>query len=90
MREEKHQHRNGELLRQDAITRDEYKQLNTVLAESLDEEMDLGPPPEEEDELKKVIHATTHNVIESDKKELMELLAELKEEITEDFIMFFS
>ena len=56
-----------------------------MLAESLDEEMDLGPPPEE-DELKKVIHATTHNVIESDKKELMELLAELKKEVTEDFI----
>ena len=39
-----------------------------MLAESLDEEMDRGPPPEEEDELKTVIHATTHNVIESDKK----------------------
>ena len=74
MREEKHEHRNkissilDELLRQDAITRDEYKQLNTLLAESLNEEMDLGPPPEEEDELKKVIHATAYNVIESDKK----------------------
>ena len=66
---------------QDAITREEY-----MLAEPPDEEMDLGPPTEEEDELKKVIHATTHNVIESDKKELMELLAEFKEEITEDFI----
>ena len=69
------------MLCQDTITRDEYKQLNTMLAESLNEEMDLDPPPEEEDELKKVIHATTHNVIESDKKELMELLAELKEEL---------
>ena len=72
MQEEKHEHRSeivsklDELLRQDTITRDEYKQLNTMLAESLDEEMDLGPPPEEEVELKKVIHATTHNVIESD------------------------
>ena len=77
MREEKHDHRNeivsilDELLRQDAITRDEYKQLNSMLAESLDEEMELGPLPEEEDELKKVIHATTHNVIGSDKKESM-------------------
>ena len=86
MREEKHEHRNDELLRQDAITRDECKQLNTVLAESVDEEMDIGSPAEEEDELKKVIHATTHNVIESDKKELMELLAELKEEVTENYI----
>ena len=62
MREEKHEHRNeiisllDELLRQDAITRDEYKQLNTMLAESLDEEMVLRLPPGEEDELKKVIH----------------------------------
>ena len=46
-----------------------------MLAESLHEEMDLGPPLEEEDELKKVIHATTH-------KGLTELLAELKEEVT--------
>ena len=50
MREEKHEHRNeivsivDELLHQDAITRDEYNHLNTMLAESLDEEMDLGPP----------------------------------------------
>ena len=43
-----------------------------MLAESLDEEMDLGQPPEEEDELKKVIHASTHNVIESDKKRIDE------------------
>ena len=57
-----------------------------MLAEFLDEEIDLGPPPDEDDELKKVIHATTHNVIGSEIKELMELLAELKEEVTEDFI----
>ena len=50
MREEKHEHRNeivsilDELLRQDAITRDEYKQLNPMLAESLDEEMVIGSP----------------------------------------------
>ena len=33
-----------------------------------------------------MIQATANNVIESDKKELMELLAEFKEEVTEDFI----
>ena len=33
----------AELSRQDAITRYEYEQLNTMLAESLDEEMDLEP-----------------------------------------------
>ena len=75
-RQGKHEHRNGlvfqlgELLRQDGINRDEYAQLNNMLAESLNEEKDLRPPPEEEDELKKVIHATTHNVIESDKKRI--------------------
>ena len=53
-----------------------------MLVEFLNEEMELGPPPEEGDELKKVIPATTHNVIESDKKkELMGLLA-----VTEGFI----
>ena len=63
MREGKHEHRNErfsilELLRQDAITRDEYKQLNTMLAESLDEKMVLEPPDsEEKDELKKMIQA---------------------------------
>ena len=40
----------------------------TMLAEYLDEEMVLGSPPEGEGKLKKVIHATTHNVIESPKK----------------------
>ena len=59
-----------ELLCQDAITRDEYKQLNTMFAESLDEEMVLGLPPGEEYELKKVIHATSHNVIESDNRRI--------------------
>ena len=38
-----------------------------MLVESLDEEMDVGLAPEE-DELKKVIHDTTHNAIESGKK----------------------
>ena len=41
----------SELLREDASTRDECKQLNTMLAESLDEEMDLELPDSEGDEL---------------------------------------
>ena len=58
-----------------------------MLAESLDEEMDLEPPDSvEEEEFKNMIQATTNGVIESDKKELMELLTEPKEEVTEDFI----
>ena len=58
------------MLRQYVITIDEYEQLDNMSAESLDDEMVLGSPPEEEDELNKVIHATTHNVIESDKKRI--------------------
>ena len=58
-----------------------------MLTESLDEEMGIEPDSEEEeDELKKMIQATTNDVIESDEKELMELLTNLKEEVTEDFI----
>ena len=60
MRHGKHGHRNervfllDELLRQDGINRDEYKQLNTMLTESIDEEVDIEPDSEEEeDELKK-------------------------------------
>ena len=88
MRHGKHGHRHllDELLRQDCLNQDEYKQLNTMLAESLDGEMDIEPASEEEDEFKKMIKATTNDIIESDEKELTELLTEFKEEITEDFI----
>ena len=54
-REEKHEHWNeivsiiDELLRQYDITRVEYKQLNAILAKYLDEEMDIGPLPEEDE-----------------------------------------
>ena len=68
MGEEKH----DELSRQ-GITRDEYKQLNTMLTESLDEEMHLEPPDSEEDEFNKMNKTTTNDVIECDTKELMEL-----------------
>ena len=46
IQEGKHEHRNelefllDELLRQEGIDRDQYKQLNTMPAESLDEEDD--------------------------------------------------
>ena len=56
-----------------------------MLAESLDEEMDLDLDSED-DEFMKIIQATTNDVIESDKKELREILRELKEEVTEDYI----
>ena len=73
----------NELLRQGAITRDEYKQLNIMLAESIDEEMDLEL--DSEDEFKKMIQPTTKNVMDFDQKELMEIVTVLKEEVTEDY-----
>ena len=66
----------SELLRQEVITRDGYKQMNTALDEPLDEEMDLEPADREE-EFKKMIQSTTNDVIKSD---------QLKEEVTEYFI----
>ena len=55
MRQQKHEHRNelvfliDELLRQEAITRDEYKLLNNFLSESLDSgESDSEPDDEME------------------------------------------
>ena len=54
-----------------------------------DEEMGLKPPheeEEEEEEFKKMIQATTNDVIESDKKELMELFTELKEKVPDNCV----
>ena len=41
---------------------------------------------EEDDEVKKIINSTVDYIVTHDKKELTELLAELKEEATEDYI----
>ena len=84
VREGKYEHRIDivatldELLRQDTFTRDECKQLNTMLAESLHEDMDLELDSGEGDEFKKMIQATTNDLIECEKKELMEILPSLK------------
>ena len=94
----KHEHRNeivfilDELLRQEAISRETYTQVNNILAESLDEDdgdtkdLDVDTGDEEEDEVKKIINSTVDYIVVHDKKELMELLTELKEEATEDYI----
>ena len=98
IREGKHEHRNEvvfllyELLRQEGIDRGQYKQLNTMLAESLDEDDDDAKEEEEmdvdaadkDDEVKKVIQSTFHDIIQHDEEELMELLAELKDETDND------
>ena len=100
IREGKHEHRNelvfllDELLRQEGIDLDQYNQLNTMLAESLDEEDDDVKEEEEmavdaedeDDEVKKVIQTTFHDIIQHDEEELMELLAELKDEADDDYI----
>ena len=92
----KHKHRNelvfllDELLRQEGIDRDQYKQLNTVLVESLDEEdSDVKEEEEmavdaedEDDEVKKVIQTTFPGIIQHDE----ELLAELKDETDDEYI----
>ena len=111
-----------ELLRQEAIDRDVYTQLNGLLAESLgsgidaaewypnagkDEDVKMedseeknitddegdgdavemkGDSDEEVDELKRVINSTLETVISHDKKELGELLAEIKKEAGEEYL----
>ena len=77
-----------ELLRQEDISREAYTQVNNKLAESLDEddgdakEMEVATDKDEEAEE----DSTVDYIITHDKKELMELLTELKEEATDDYI----
>ena len=74
-----------ELLRQEGIYRDQCKQLNTMLAESLDDDEEEEIAVDAEDkEVKKVIQSTFHDIIHYDEEELMELLAELKDEADND------
>ena len=102
----KHEHRNelvfllDEVLRQDGINRDEYAQLNNMLAESLDEEDDDDEEEREstkddlttmEDEtregkLKKLIRLTVECLTQHDKKELLELIKEFRKDVGEDFL----
>ena len=87
-----------ELLRQEAISQEAYTQVNNLLAESLgddgSEEMDVDDDAaaaaaneeSEEDVVKNLIQSTTDGIIQHDKKELVELLKEIKEEAGEEFI----
>ena len=91
IREGKHEHRNAlvflldELLRQEGIGRKQYKQLNTMLAESLVDDVEEEMAADAEDnEVKKVIQSTFHDIIQHDEEELMELLAGLKDEAGND------
>ena len=84
----------GELLRHEGIDRDQYKQLNTMLAESLDgedgdvkEDEEMAVDAENEDDtVRKVIQTAFHDIIQHDEGELRELLAELKNEADDDYI----
>ena len=80
-----------ELLHQDGITKEEYTRLNNTIAESLgdgiDEEKEEMEVEEEEKEemsreekIKKLIKTTTEYLIEDDKKELTELIKEMKQD----------
>ena len=102
IRKKKHENRNelvfilDELLRQEAISQETYTQVNNLLAGSLgddgSEEMDVdaddtsGNEESEEDVVTNLVQSTTADIILHDKKELVELLKEMKEEVGEEYI----
>ena len=82
-----------ELLRKDGINREEYTQLDNVLAESLGSGIDEEEAEEDktEDEtcegkLKKLIQSTVEYSIQHDKKELLELIKEFRKDVGEDLL----
>ena len=101
MRQQKHEHRNelvfllDELLRQETITRDEYKRLNNFLSEYLasgesgselldDKNKNKNEEPvSKEENIKYLIHSITEYLIPPDRKELLELLKDFKDEAHE-------
>ena len=75
-------------IRQDGINRDEYAQLNNMLAESLDEEIESAKNEtesttmkEDEGKLKKLIRSAVEYFIQRDKKELLELIKEFRKDV---------
>ena len=103
-RQRKHEHRNelvfllDELLRQEGINREEYKHLNSILAESLGSGIGVGgeEPLEKdnaEDEVKSrvekintLIRSIGEYSIQDDKKDLLELMHEFRKDVGEDFL----
>ena len=109
-RQGKYEHRNeimfllDEVLRQEAIIRDDYTKLNNILAESLGSGIDAAESPKEEameeevpeyaeesskdktdldgetSQLKKLVQSTFEYSIQPDKKELIELIKEFRED----------
>ena len=94
-RQGKHEHRNelvfllDELLRKGGINREEYTQLNNILAESLGSGIELDEEDKTEDDkgkLKRLIQSTIEYSIQHDKKELYELMNEFRKDVDECFL----
>ena len=78
-----------ELLRKGGINREEYTQLNNILAESLGSGIELAEEDKTEDgkgNLKKLIQSNIEYSIQHDKKELVELMNEFRKDVDEDFL----
>ena len=95
VREKKHENRNelefllDEMLRHDAIDPTEYTQLNTRLSEAEDQMIDKeekAESEEDEEEEENMKNAEIQYLILHDKEELMELMADIKDEIDEEFM----
>lgn len=69
------------------VTAVEYSKLNSLIAVPAEEEDEIAVPvEEEEDEMTRIIKDTVDYVIRHDKKELSELLMELRDEVGDEFL----
>ena len=86
-RDKKHEHGHellDEMLERGSITPLEYNRLNSVIA--IPEKSSDGGAEEEEDEMTRVIKDTVAHVILHDKEELSDLLMELQDEVSKEFL----
>ena len=71
------------------MNREEYTQLNNILAESLGSGIELAEEDKTEDDkgkLRKLIQSTIEYSIQRDKKELLELMNGFRKDVDEDFL----
>ena len=71
-----------EMLRHKFTTQEDHEKA----VNALDIDMSGGEEPPISEDINEIIKSTVNYVITRDKEELMELLAELEEEVTEEFI----